>query len=179
MISNVQGSYLPIRVDNNINPVINCPFVFIFRIIKLLNGGEYLHVSLRKVSAKSMPYIQVIGQFVFLVKIEKLKKGKVVVVLVRSRLWNNEYAKLRGKILSSWILSWKNLIEEVTLLTTFSSVSQGQVMFCCYLKFLETEHIFLAVYEKGDPARGYLFPFWMVLGVKLSFKVCQFFWLPA
>ena len=99
MISNVQGSYLPLRVDNNINPVINCPFVFIFRIIKLLNGGEYLHVSLRKVSAKSMPYIQVIGQFVFLVKIEKLKKGKVVVVLVRSRLWNNEYAKLRGKIL--------------------------------------------------------------------------------
>ena len=52
---------------------------------------------------------------------------------------------------------------------------QGQVKFCCYLKFLETENIFLVVYVKDDQVRSYLFPFWMVLGVEVSFKVCQFF----
>ena len=98
LISGVRGSYLPIWVDNKINLVINHPFVFTFWIIKLFNGGEYLRVSLRKVSIKSTPYIQVIGQFVYLIKLEKLKKIKVVVVPVRSGLWNNAYAKLRSKI---------------------------------------------------------------------------------
>ena len=28
--------------------------------------------------------------------------------------------------------------------------NQGQVKFCCYLKFLETQNIYLTVYMKGD-----------------------------
>ena len=37
--------------------------------------------------------------------------------------------------------------------------------FCCYLKFLKNENIFLVVYVEGDQARGYVFPFLMVLVV--------------
>ena len=76
LISGVQGSYLPIWVDNKINVVIKQPFLYTFWVIKLFNGGEYLCVSPRKVSLKSTPCIQVIGRFVYLVKFEKLQQNQ-------------------------------------------------------------------------------------------------------